>query len=61
MDSEEKTVRISPNKVLEMVEIGLFTWKDIGLETVGNWPLNCYTLKIIDKKKYLLARIKYGI
>ena len=61
MDSEEKTIRISPNKVLEMVEIGLSTWKDLGLETVGSWPLNYYTLKIIDEKKYLLARIKYGI
>ena len=61
MVSESEVIYISTSKMDEMIEDGISSWFHIGLVAINDWPLDAYECRVIDEKRYMLARIKYGI
>ena len=52
---------ITPVELQKMVDGGVNDWYAIGLKIITNWPETNYECLIIDEKRYMLAKIKYGI
>ena len=57
----EDVVSVSTKKIDEMIKDGIGSWFQLGLEALNDWPINFYTCTVIDKKRYLLAKIKYDL
>lgn len=59
---ETKIIELHDEVVKKLFKQGITRWFQIGLNfsSKNSWKGEFWILEIIDKKKFLLAKIKYG-
>jgi hypothetical protein len=54
-------IKVTPDQLDQMIHDGIRNWFQLGLETLLTWNDSYYECLIVDQKKYMLAKINYGI
>jgi hypothetical protein len=59
--ASNKTITLDPEQVTKLYDVHkIENWFSIGLKFLESWSKPYYECEIVDKKKYMLAKIKYG-
>jgi len=59
--TSDEIIKITPDQLQNMIHNGVISWFCVGLRGLSTWKLDYHECVVIDKQKFLLAKIKYGI
>lgn len=59
--ASDKIIKVTPDQIEQMIHDGIGNWFELGLKTLSTWKEMYHECVIINEKRYMLAKMKYGI